>query len=34
MLIYPGLATDVIGLILVGGVIAFQFARDKKAAKA
>ena len=34
MLIYPGALTDVIGLALVGGVIAFQVLREKKAARA
>ena len=34
MLIYPGALTDVIGLVLVGGVIAFQVLREKKAARA
>jgi TRAP transporter 4TM/12TM fusion protein len=32
LLIYPGLATDLVGLLLVGGVIAFQLLREKKAA--
>ena len=34
LLIYPGLATDLVGLLLVGGVIAFQLLREKKAAAA
>ena len=34
MLIYPGTLTDAIGLVLVGGVIAFQVLREKKAARA
>ncbi len=34
LLIYPGLATDAIGLLLVGGVVAFQILREKKAAAA
>jgi len=32
MLIYPGTVTDIVGLILVGGVIAFQVLNAKKAA--
>jgi TRAP-type uncharacterized transport system fused permease subunit len=34
LLIYPGLATDLVGLLLVGGVIAFQLLKEKKAAAA
>jgi TRAP transporter 4TM/12TM fusion protein len=34
MLIYPGITTDIIGLLLVGSVIAVQIMREKKAAKA
>ena len=34
MLIYPGIPTDIGGLLLVGGVIAFQILKDKKAVKA
>ena len=34
MLIYPGTLTDVIGVVLVGAVIAFQIIRSKKAATA
>ena len=34
MLIYPGLATDLAGLLLVGGVIVFQLLKEKKAAAA
>ena len=36
LLIYPGWATDLIGIVLVGGVVALQFLKGKrlKAAKA
>ena len=34
MLIYPGLLTDGIGLVLVAAVIAVQVMKEKKAAKA
>ena len=34
MLIYPGLLTDAVGIVLVGAVIAAQFHREKKAAAA
>ena len=34
MLIYPGILTDVIGVLLVGAVIAVQIMKDKKTAKA
>ena len=32
LLIYPGLATDAVGLLLVGGIIAFQILREKRTA--
>ena len=32
-LVYPGLVTDVIGIVLVGGIIALQVLRDKKTPK-
>ena len=31
LLIYPGIVTDIIGLGLVGGVVAFQYVFGKKA---
>ena len=34
MLIYPGIATDIAGVVLVGGVIAFQIMKEKETAKA
>ena len=34
LLIYPGVATDLVGLLLVGGIIALQILREKKAAAA
>ena len=34
LLIYPGVATDLVGLLLVGGIIAFQILREKKTAAA
>ena len=34
MLIYPGLLTDAVGIVLVGAVIAAQFLREKKTAAA
>jgi UPF0716 family protein affecting phage T7 exclusion len=34
MLIYPGIATDIIGVLLVGAVIAYQIMKEKKAAAA
>ena len=34
LLIYPGLATDVIGVLLVGGIVAVQWVRGKRAAAA
>ena len=34
MLIYPGIVTDIIGMLLVGAVIAFQIMKEKKTAKA
>ncbi len=34
MLIYPGIATDIIGVLLVGTVIAYQIMREKKTAAA
>ena len=32
-LVYPGLVTDVIGIVVVGGIIALQILRDKKMPK-
>ncbi len=32
-LVYPGLVTDVIGIVVVGGIIALQIVRDKKMPK-
>ena len=32
-LVYPGLGTDVIGIVVVGGIIALQIVRDKKMPK-
>ena len=32
-LVYPGLVTDVIGIVLVGGILALQILRDKKTPK-
>ena len=32
-LVYPGLVTDVIGIVLVGSIIALQVLRDKKTPK-
>jgi len=34
MLIYPGIVTDIAGLLLVGAVIAMQIMKEKKTAKA
>ena len=34
LLIYPGVATDLVGLLLVGGIIALQILREKKTAAA
>jgi TRAP-type uncharacterized transport system fused permease subunit len=34
MLIYPGIATDIAGIVLVGGVIAFQIMKEKETVKA
>ena len=34
MLIYPGIGTDIIGVLLVGAVIAFQIMKEKKTATA
>jgi TRAP-type uncharacterized transport system fused permease subunit len=34
MLIYPGTITDLVGLVLVGAVIAMQVLKEKKAAAA
>ena len=34
LLIYPGVATDLVGLLLVGGVIALQILRGRKSAAA
>ena len=34
MLIYPGVVTDIIGILLVGAVIAVQIMKEKKTAKA
>ncbi|MBE6914274.1 MAG: TRAP transporter fused permease subunit [Ruminococcaceae bacterium] len=31
MLIYPGWATDIIGIVIVGGIVAVQFVRSRKA---
>ena len=32
LLIYPGIPTDVIGIVMVGGVVAFQLLRSRRAA--
>ena len=34
MLIYPGTLTDIVGLVLVGGIIAMQVLKSKKPAAA